>query len=246
MMLMGFFIGELVYLIAGGAFIVELRGKSTPRRDLVWPAIHLLLVLLGLELATRPMFDAAAVMALADWLPAWVGVAFGVGNMFGLAVVPLFVLKTYPEKTTAMARETLTPLVLGLGGAWLAPWFAEAAPPMATDGLTEALTFLGMHHLTLLGLSLGQALIDPPAHGAAASLSLRARLGTFEGRLLAGITGLGIAQAALVVALQGRATFADGWIPGLTWAALLGLSVVEALRKLGTRRDMSGGALWRR
>jgi hypothetical protein len=246
MAMMGLFIGELVFLAASISFLGELRGRSTPPRPLAWPAAHLLLVLAGLELAAAPMFDAAALAALATWLPSAIGIVFGVGNMFGLAILPLFALKTYPEHPGAMARETLTPLVVGLASAWLAPWLTGAEAPVWTAGLLDALVFLGLHHLTLLGLSLVQTLLDPPAHGAAAGLSLRERLRTFEGRLLFGIALLGIAEAVLVVALQARAAFSEGVASGVALLVLLALSVGEALRMLGRRADMTGGALWRR
>jgi hypothetical protein len=227
---LGLIIGELVYVAASVAFLADLKDPARGRTAL--RALHLLFVLVGLEVALAVVHRPEALTAGLPWVPGWTGPVLAGGNLFGLAIVPLLALKSYPERRAAMVSETFGPFLFGLAlsGARVA---LDGDGPMTWQApILEALTFLGLHHAVLFSVMLALALVRPPFHAAAARLPLTARLLSGFGLFFLTLIALWACQAGLALALHGAAAFANGLAAGLVSLALLLTSVAGSARTL--------------
>lgn len=225
-MTMGLGLGELVYVAAGIAYLVEegdgdLRGRAGSRRKLL-VTVHMALVLTGLEVA----------VARADLGPGWLWTAIRVANILSLAIVPVVIVKGYPKRLRAMIDTTLTPLLLGAAWAAAEQLLDGHRRIEWDDALLQPIVFLGLHHLAVIAPLLLQILLDPPERAAAADLTLRERLTSGLGIFWLVLMGLWLTQAVMTLVALGELAFGTGVLSGAIGAGLFLVSVARAVRRL--------------
>ena len=224
--MMGFGLGELVYIAAGVAYLVEegdgglLGSAGTQRKWLV--TLHMALVLVGLELAVHH----AAIG------PSWLWNGLRAGNLFAMALVPVVIVKGYPTRLRAMVDATLTPLVLGTVWAAAEQLIEGARRVEWDDLLLQPILFLGLHHLAVIAPLFLQLLFDPPAKAAAATLPLGERLRSGFGVFWLVLMGLWLTQTLMTLVALGHQAFGADTLSGAIGAALFVLSVTRSVRRL--------------
>lgn len=243
-----FYIGEALFVIVAIAYLaeegrgVDEAGGARPRgagsavveRAAVEGAVaepgggrpallvlHLALVLIGLEL----------VVLRADVSPPWLWSLFRGLNVLALVLVPIVVVKSYPERLTAMLSETFGPWLFGVVWA-VTSWGVASERPDMLDLALQPLIFLGMHHLLLLAPMLLLLLFDPPDRAASSGLPLGERLrhpaGVFFLLLALGV-GL---ESIWVVHAHATSVLGTEPIAQIVGAVLLAFSVLRTTPRL--------------
>lgn len=224
--MMGFGLGELVFVAAAVAYLIEegdggLPGREGRRRKIL-VSLHMALVLAGLELA---LYRAAVG-------PPWLWTAIRGGNVFALGILPVVIVKGYPTRLRSMIDATLTPLLLGTIWA-VAEQLLDGSPRVRwADALLQPVLFLGLHHLAVIAPLFLRLLLDPPAKAMAASLPLRERLMSGFGIFWLALMGLWLTQTLITLVALGHFAFGAGALSGAVGAGLFVLSVGHSVRRL--------------
>lgn len=216
---MGYVVGELAFVAAAVAFLLEEGRRGLDRRTAVIRRVllvlHLGLVLVGIE----------AALAVADVSPQWLGVATRLGNVFSFCLVPLVVIRGYPLRLGEMLNETLAPL--GYGAVW-------AGVRVVLEGggevdwaraLLEPVVFLGLHHLAVVGPLFVSLLLKPPGHAMASALSPKERLTSGFGLFWVVTMALWCTQAVYAMVVLGRYALGFGALVGAVGIGLFLVSV---------------------
>lgn len=223
---MGYLIGELAFVAAAIAYLVESggggldRGKAWSRRVLL--VVHLALVLVGLE----------AAVLISDIQPEWLAVVTRVGNILSLCLVPVVVVRGYPMGTLAMVNETFVPLLLGVAWSFASSQFNSAAAQTWKEALVEPVVFLGLHHLAVVGPLFVSLLLNPPRHAEAASLPLAKRLTSGFGIFWMVLMALWTTQAVYALVVLGSYAFDQSTVLGALAVVLFLVSVGNSVRQL--------------